>query len=71
MSRFKLTIREDALPKIMWSPPDGKVAPLCSFADCCGPLPEVPLLLFRDDGSMANFCNACAAKLIVTVPSGR
>lgn len=50
--------------KVMWSPPDGKIAPLCSMSDCLAHIAEdsVPIMFWNPEGAMAHFCDACAEK---------
>jgi hypothetical protein len=45
--------------QVGWGGPDEPAAEECSY--CGEPIPEetVPLILFRDDGWCARFCDAC------------
>jgi hypothetical protein len=51
--------------RVIWSPPAGRVAPICSA--CSGPLPEVPVQLWAVSGSTAHFCDACSELLFELV----
>lgn len=44
---------------VAWGAPDSPRRPLCSY--CHGRIDEddVPLMLFKDDGSLAQFCDKC------------
>lgn len=53
----KLTLKPDALAKINWGRPDSPTRPICAI--CHGPLPEVPLMLWKADGSGASLCDEC------------
>ena len=45
--------------RVAWGRPDSPMRPLCSY--CHGKIGEddVPLMLWKDDGSMAQFCDDC------------
>lgn len=45
---------------ITWGLPDSVPTAICSY--CSGALPEVPLMLWKDDGSCAQFCDRCATR---------
>ena len=46
--------------RIAWGRPDSPVRMLCAY--CHGALSEVPLILTKQDGSTAMFCDDCAAQ---------
>jgi hypothetical protein len=50
------------LHKIVWGKPDSPRRALCAV--CHGALPEVPLMLWKEDGSGASFCDDCAEVLL-------
>jgi len=52
--------REMAL--VAWGRPDSPRRQLCGR--CFGPLPETPLMLWRDDCSAVALCQACEDKIV-------
>jgi hypothetical protein len=56
MMGARLTLRLDA-PPLAWGRPDSPRRPLCAI--CHGALPEVPVMMFTEDGWAANFCDKC------------
>jgi hypothetical protein len=58
-----LRLNPEHAQRICWGRPDSPQRPLCAI--CHGPLPEVPLMIWRSDGSGASFCDACAEEMIV------
>jgi hypothetical protein len=62
-TKFKLTLRAD-MPPIAWGRPDARLRLLCAV--CHGALPEVPLMLWKDDGACASFCDDCVERYIET-----
>jgi hypothetical protein len=50
-------------PPIAWGRPDSPLRELCAI--CAGALPEVPLMMWKADGSAASFCDACVDKWII------
>lgn len=52
----------DFWSKVVWSPPDGHIAPICSA--CQGPIPDIPLRLWNPAGWTAHFCDACAGEVM-------
>lgn len=46
--------------KVAWGRPDARVRELCAY--CHGALPRVPLMLWKDDGSAASFCDDCVER---------
>lgn len=48
--------------RVAWGRPDSPPRSLCSF--CAAKLPEVPLMMWKPDGSGAAFCDPCAEKVI-------
>jgi hypothetical protein len=64
-----MTPRE-LMSRIVWGKPDARPRLLCAL--CHGALPEVPLMLWKEDGSGASFCDACAEQVFqVLKPSLR
>jgi hypothetical protein len=52
--------------RLTWGKPDSPPRPLCS---CChGALPEVPLMMWRNDGSAISFCDDCARAALEPKP---
>jgi hypothetical protein len=47
---------------IVWGKPNSPQRALCAI--CHGALPDVPLMLWRSDGSAASFCEECTDKWI-------
>jgi hypothetical protein len=41
----------------VWGAPNSPRRALCAL--CHGALPEVPLMVWKDDGSGASFCDEC------------
>jgi hypothetical protein len=60
--KLKLNFRP-GMPPISWGRPDSPPRPLCSI--CHGPLPEVPLIMWKTDCSSASFCDQCVEDWIV------
>jgi hypothetical protein len=50
--------------KVAWGRPDSPPRPLCCY--CHGPLPEVPLMLWREDGSGISFCDGCVEQWVTS-----
>ena len=57
----KVTFRAGS-PPIVWGAPNSPRRPLCAL--CHGALPEVPLMMWKDDGSGASFCDECIERWI-------
>lgn len=55
-------INPDVLKRIAWGRPDSPQRPLCGL--CHGALPDVPLILMRDAGEVASFCDACVDEVL-------
>ena len=53
------------LSEIVWGKPDSPRRPLC--ARCHVKLPEVPLIIWKEDGSAASFCDPCAELVFKTL----
>lgn len=64
MMTARLTFRPD-MPPIAWGKPNSPVRPLCAV--CHSKLPEVPLMMWKSDGSCASFCDSCLERWITTV----
>lgn len=50
--------------RVAWGRPDSPQRPLCSY--CHGALPEVPLMLFREDGACVSFCDECLGRWVTS-----
>ena len=50
--------------RVAWGAPDSPRRLLCSY--CAGKLPEVPLMLSKPSGALAQFCDDCAGLLAQT-----
>jgi hypothetical protein len=50
--------------RVAWGKPDSPVRSLCSY--CHGRLPEVPLMLWKEDGSAASFCDGCVEQWVIS-----
>jgi hypothetical protein len=50
--------------RVAWGRPDSPVRPLCSY--CHGELPEVPLMLWHDDGSAMQLCDDCVDQWVTS-----
>jgi hypothetical protein len=57
---MRLKLKTEPPPVIVWGRPDSPPRKLCAI--CHGLLPEVPLMLWRQDGSGASFCDGCIEK---------
>jgi hypothetical protein len=51
--------------KVAWGKPDSPVRDLCAY--CHGALPEVPLMIWAEDGHAASFCDECAEQAFVAL----
>lgn len=47
--------------RVAWGKPDSPMRDLCAL--CHGALPDVPLIVWRADGSAASFCDDCVADM--------
>lgn len=50
--------------KVTWSRPDSATPAICSC--CSGALPEVPLMLFREDSSAVSLCDTCIERWVTS-----
>jgi hypothetical protein len=50
--------------RVAWGKPDSPVRPLCSY--CHGALSEVPLMLWKADGTTASLCDECVAQWVTS-----
>ena len=64
MTAARLRFRDGFWQGVTWSRPDSPTPALCS--KCSGALPEVPLMLWRDDHSAVSFCDGCVETWIVS-----
>jgi hypothetical protein len=60
----QLKFRDGFWQRVTWSRPDFPPPAICSR--CFGPLPEMPLALWRDDGSAVAFCDTCIEQWITS-----
>ena len=60
----QLRFRDGFWQGVTWSRLDSPSPALCS--KCSGGLPDVPLMLWRDDNSAVSFCDGCVEKWIVS-----
>lgn len=59
----KLTFRDGFdWRRVTWGRPDSVRTAVCSY--CHGALPEVPLMLWRNDGSCMQLCDTCVEQWI-------
>jgi len=47
--------------RVVWSAPDSRIAPICSYCFAGIGEDEVPLMMWKPDGHMAQFCTQCQA----------
>jgi hypothetical protein len=57
MSAIQWSWRPGFYEAVNWGRPDAVPRPICSV--CCGALPEVPLQIWKADGSGAALCDDC------------
>ena len=50
--------------RVTWSRPNSPTPALCSY--CSGALPEVPLMLWREDGAALSFCDPCVEQWVTS-----
>jgi hypothetical protein len=57
---------------VVWGRPDSPRSALCSYADCLAAIgeDEAPLIMWKPDGSAAQFCAACQRRWfgMMTIP---
>lgn len=55
---------------VAWGKPDSPRRPLCSY--CAGKIGEddIPLMMFKTDGSLAQFCDKCIQTYFETAAEG-
>jgi hypothetical protein len=46
--------------RVAWGRPDSPPRPFCAYCSAFLPKDSVPLMLWREDGSAARFCDRCA-----------
>ena len=64
MTAARLKFRDGFWKAVTWSPPDSPSPAICSR--CSGGLPEIPLMMFREDKSAASFCDTCIEQWITS-----
>jgi hypothetical protein len=47
---------------VKWGAPDARRSALCSYCSAGIPDDDVPLILWKADGSAAQFCKACCIR---------
>jgi hypothetical protein len=45
--------------RVAWGRPDSPVRPLCAYCHAAIDEEAVPLMMWKPDGSMAQFCDDC------------
>jgi hypothetical protein len=50
--------------RVAWGHPDSPVRPFCAYCSTFLPQDSVPLMLWREDGAAARFCDKCAEILV-------
>jgi hypothetical protein len=48
--------------RVTWGRPDSPVSALCSYCSAGIGEDDMPIRVWRQDGSAAQFCDACAAR---------
>jgi hypothetical protein len=61
---MRLVLREKA-PPLCWGLPDSPMRELCAL--CHGPLPRVPLIIWKDNYA-ASLCDQCVENFVVVEP---
>lgn len=59
---IKLFAHPDFWARITWSGPKARPPAVCSV--CSGALPDVPMMLWKENGACAAFCDTCAKEFI-------
>jgi hypothetical protein len=59
---------KEVLRRICWGKPDSRFRPLCAL--CHGKLNEGPFMIWKDDGSLASFCDPCAEQVFKALKPG-
>jgi hypothetical protein len=54
----RLRLKSEVMDKLAWGRPDSRMRSLCAL--CHGALPDVPLMMWREDGAMVSLCDKCA-----------
>lgn len=52
--------------RVAWGRPDSPPRPMCSYCHAGIGDDDVPLMLWREDGSAASFCDACVEAWIIS-----
>jgi hypothetical protein len=58
--KFKLRVMSGFdWSRVAWGRPDSPMRPLCAY--CAGKIDDddIPLMIWKDDGSCAQFCEKC------------
>jgi hypothetical protein len=50
--------------RVTWGRPDSVPTAICSY--CHGALPEVPLMLWNEQGACIQFCDACVEQWVMS-----
>jgi hypothetical protein len=56
---MKLRLKPDAARRLVWSPPDGSIAPFCSLCQAHIPEDTIPLRMWTNEGACVQFCDGC------------
>jgi hypothetical protein len=56
--------------RLAWGRPDSPRRPLCSYCHAGISDDDVPLMMWREDGSAVQFCDSCAEEWITTSSDG-
>ena len=52
--------------RLTWGHPDSVPTEICSY--CHGALPEVPLMLWNEQGACIQFCDGCVEQWVTSEP---
>lgn len=63
---MKLRLKRGVERKLVWSGPNSKIAPFCSMCLSHVSDDDVPLMMWGENGSCAQLCEACAQTYIET-----
>jgi hypothetical protein len=66
---WELAIRPEYAARIVWGKPESPQRDLCAI--CHGGLPEVPIRMWKADGSGAALCDTCVEKALMKVRSSQ
>lgn len=52
--------------RVAWGRPDSPPRPMCSYCHAGIGADDVPLMLWREDGSASQFCDVCVEAWIIS-----